>query len=48
MHSNSHPFDSDTIEYGKNHKVKKIFLKKTKNKLNIAISGLFYFKKKFI
>ena len=49
VHSNSHPFDSDTIEYGKNHKVKKIFFKKTtKNKLNIAISGLFYFKKKFI
>ena len=49
VHSNSHPFDSDTIEYGKNHKVKKILFKKTtKNKLNIAISGLFYFKKKFI
>ncbi len=49
LHSNSHPFDSDTVEYDNNHKIKKIFLKKTtKNKLNIAVSGLFYFKKKFL
>ncbi len=48
VHPNSHPFDSDTVEYDNNHKIKKIFFKKTnKNKLNIAISGLFYFKKKF-
>ena len=49
MHSNSHPFDSDTVEYDDNYKIKKIFFKKTtRNKLNIAISGLFYFKKKFL
>lgn len=49
LHSNSHPFDSDTVEYDNNYKIKKIFFKKTnRNKLNIAISGLFYFKKKFL
>ena len=49
LHSNSHPFDSDTVEYDDNYKIKKIFFKKTtRNKLNIAISGLFYFKKKFL
>ena len=49
IHANSHPFDSDTVEFDKTGKVTKIYLKKTKRKkLNNAISGLFYLKKSFI
>ena len=49
VHANSHPYDSDTVEYNRDCRVKKINLKRTnESKLNIAISGLFYFKKIYI
>ena len=48
-HANSHPFDSDTVEYKSNCSIKKIILKnKNVLKENNALSGIFYFKKKIM
>lgn len=48
VHSNSHPFDSDTVEFNSNFLIKKIFLKNSNQKReNNALSGIYYFKKKY-
>ena len=49
VHANSHPYDSDTVEYDNNFKVANIISKNTKKyKPNNSIAGIFYFKKKFL
>lgn len=49
VHANSHPFDSDTVEYDSNFKIIKIVEKNTKQyKENNSIAGIFYFKKSFL
>tara|TARA_B100001741_G_scaffold243990_1_gene205164 strand:+ start:231 stop:1493 length:1263 start_codon:yes stop_codon:yes gene_type:complete len=49
IHPNNHPFDSDTVSYYSNNKIKKFYLKNSsKIKPNNAIAGIFFIKKKII
>jgi|TARA_B100000315_G_scaffold158580_1_gene147219 histidinol-phosphate phosphatase family protein len=49
VQANSHPHDSDTVEYDKNYIINKIIFKNSKNKkINNATASIFYFKKKAI
>ena len=49
VQANSHPQDSDTVEYDKNYMINKIFFKNTKiKKINNATASIFYFKKKVL
>ncbi len=49
IHPNNHPFDSDTVSYNSNDKIKKFYLKNSsKIKPNNAIAGIFFLKKKII
>ena len=48
-HSNSHPKDSDTVEFDKRGKVTSIIFKNSKkNKINSSMAGVYFFKKKFL
>ena len=49
VHANSHPHDSDTVEFDSNFCIKKFFLKNSnKPKENNALSGIYYFKKSYL
>ena len=49
VQANSHPHDSDTVEYDRNNIINKIIFKTSKNKkINNATASIFYFKKKAI
>ena len=49
VQANSHPYDSDTIEFGKNDIINKIIFKNSKiKKINNATASIFYFKKSSI
>ena len=49
IHANNHPFDSDTVDLDRNFNIKKIYKKNSNNyKINNAISGIYFAKKKFL
>ena len=49
VQANSHPYDSDTVEYDRNNMINKITFKKSRaNKINNAAASIFYFKKKVL
>ena len=49
VHANNHPFDSDTVDLDRNYNIKKIYKKNsTYHKINNAISGVYFAKKKFL
>ena len=49
VQANSHPHDSDTVEYGRNNIINKIIFKNSENKkINNSTASIFYFKKKAI
>lgn len=48
VHANSHPHDSDTVEFNSKFQIKKFFLKNSnKPRENNALSGIYYFKKNY-
>ena len=49
VHANDHPKDSDTVDLDKDFYIKKIYKKNIRSlKINNAISGIFFAKKKFL
>ena len=49
VQANSHPHDSDTVEYDRNNIINKIIFKNSENKkINNSTASIFYFKKKAI
>ena len=49
VHANDHPYDSDTVSKDKNFFIKKIIKKKShQNKINNAISGIYFANKNFL